>query len=168
MTFYIQPAPVLHIWWCFHPSGLTHFCMFVIHQHDLVLQGYCFSVNQAQPTFACLWYIGLTWLYKATRIYYFPPDRPDPLLHVYDTSAWSGFTRLHYVPLDPAWPTFACLWYIGLIWVYKAPVLSPSSGLTHFCMFTFHRPGLLVQGYIIDSLTRPDLLLQYLRNVGLF
>ena len=159
---YIQPAPVLHIWWFFHPSGLTHFCMFVIHQHDLVLQGYCFSVDQAWPTSACLWYIGLIWFYKATLCSSWPglthfcmfiihwPDlglqdyiifpiiRPDPLLHVYDTSAWAGFTRLHYVPLDPAWPTFACLWYIGLIWFYKATFVEVAYAPDAMCRSSVH------------------------------
>ena len=185
-----RPDPLLHVYdtlaWpgftrlqeyiIFPLTGLTHFCMFIIHRPDLVLQGYIMSPltqpdpllhvydtsawsgftrlhyfphNHAWPTFACLWYIGLIWFYKATlfspwpglthlymfMIYrpdlvlqgyiIFPMIRPDPLLHVYDTSAWSGFTRLHYFPLDQAWPTFACLWYIGLIWFYKAPLFSP-------------------------------------------
>ena len=59
--------------------------------------------------------------------------RPDPLLHVYDTSAWSGFTRLHCFLLNQAWSTFACLHFIGLVCLCKATLLTYSLGLTCFC-----------------------------------
>ena len=75
--------------------------------------------------------------------------RPDPLLHVYSTPAWHGFARLYHFPHNQAWPTSACLQYIGLTWLCKTTLFSHSSGLAHFCMFIIHQPGLVLQGYII-------------------
>ena len=132
--------------------------MFVIHQPGMVLQSYII----------------------------FPSTRPDPLLHVYSTSAWPGFARLYYFPPNQAWPTSACLQSISLTWLCETTLFSHSSGLpahdcmfiihrpgpvlrdyiifpppglTHFCMFTIHRPDLVVQGYIIFPLIWPDPLL---------
>ena len=85
----LWPVPVLQYliifclealtWFCkntlfSHSSDLTHFCVFIIHWPGLVLQGHII----------------------------FSFIRPDPLLHVYSTSAWPGFARLYYFPPNQA------------------------------------------------------------------